>query len=198
MNKHPEFIIHRINEVSKLKSIPFKFGCEIDIRSYGSKLILNHNPYLSGDNLIDFLDNYQHGTLVLNIKESGIENDVLALVRERKIKSFFLLDVEFPYLYKSSRKGERAIAVRYSEDEPLNLVTKYSNKVDWVWIDTITKLPINNKVINTLNSMKTCLVCPERWGRPKDIMKYKKSMNLLSFSPDAIMTSLACVKNWNQ
>ena len=89
MNKHPEFIIHRINEVSKLKSIPFEFGCEIDIRSNGSKLILNHNPYLSGDNLIDFLDNYQHGTLVLNIKESGIENDVLSLVRERKIKSFF-------------------------------------------------------------------------------------------------------------
>ena len=198
MNKHPEFIIHRINEVSKLKSIPFEFGCEIDIRSNGSKLILNHNPYLSGDNLIDFLDNYQHGTLVLNIKESGIENDVLSLVRERKIKSFFLLDVEFPYLYKSSRKGERSIAVRYSEDEPLNLVAKYSNKVDWVWIDTITKLPINKKVINTLINMKTCLVCPERWGRPNDIMKYKKSMNSLNFFPDAIMTSMKYVNNWNQ
>jgi hypothetical protein len=198
MNKHPEFIIHRINEVSKLKSIPSEFGCEIDIRSNGSKLILNHNPYLSGDNLIDFLDNYQHGTLVLNIKESGIENDILSLVRERKIESFFLLDVEFPYLYKSSRKGERSIAVRYSEDEPLDLVAKYSNKVDWVWIDTITKLPINKKVINTFINMKTCLVCPERWGRPNDIMKYKKHMNSLNFSPDAIMTSIECINSWNK
>jgi len=37
------------------------------------------------------------------------------------------LDVEFPYLYRASRLGERAIAVRFSEDEPIELIYKYKN-----------------------------------------------------------------------
>jgi hypothetical protein len=94
-----DIVAHRINLISELLELPVKYGCEIDIRSQDSKLILNHEPYLSGDSLVDYLDNYNHGLLVLNIKEAGIENDVLQLVRERNIPSFFLLDVEFPYLY---------------------------------------------------------------------------------------------------
>ena len=196
MNNKTELIIHRVNEISKLKSIPFEYGCEIDIRTNGSNLILNHNPYLSGDSLIDFLDNYQHGTLVLNIKESGIESDVLSHVRERNINSFFLLDVEFPYLYRASRDGERSIAIRYSEDEPIESVNKYKNKVDWVWIDTNTKLPLDTQTIVQLKGFKTCLVCPERWGRPNDIILYRKQMQLYNFELNAVMTSLNCVKYW--
>lgn len=196
MNNKTELIIHRVNEISKLKSIPFEYGCEIDIRTNGSNLILNHNPYLSGDSLIDFLDNYQHGTLVLNIKESGIESDVLSHVRERNINSFFLLDVEFPYLYRASRDGERSIAIRYSEDEPIESVNKYKNKVDWVWIDTNTKLPLDTQTIVQLKGFKTCLVCPERWGRPNDIILYRKQMQLYNFELNAVMTSLNCAKYW--
>ena len=40
-----EFIIHRINKIKDLKSLPKKFGVEIDIRTMGSKLILNHEPF---------------------------------------------------------------------------------------------------------------------------------------------------------
>ena len=196
MNNKTELIIHRVNEISKLKSIPFEYGCEIDIRTNGSNLILNHNPYLSGDSLIDFLDNYQHGTLVLNIKESGIESDVLSHVRERNINSFFLLDVEFPYLYRASRDGERSIAIRYSEDEPIELVNKYKNMVDWVWIDTNTKLPLDMETIVQLKGFNTCLVCPGRWGRPKDIIPYRNLMKQFDFEPTAIMTSSTDVQQW--
>ena len=84
-----EIVAHRINLVSELLEVPYKYGCEIDIRSQGSNLILQHEPYLPGDSLVDYLDNYKHGLLVLNIKEAGIENDVLQLVRERDIRSFF-------------------------------------------------------------------------------------------------------------
>ena len=106
------------------------------------------------------------------------------------------MDVEFPYLYKASRNGEKNIAVRYSEDEPIELVNKYIGKVDWVWIDTNTKLPINQSVVLSLNNFKTCLVCPERWGRPNDITNYKKIMDSLKFKPDAIMTSMQLVSIW--
>ena len=193
-----EIVAHRINLINELLGVPMKYGCEIDIRSQDSKLILNHEPYLSGDNLIDYLDNYKHGLLVLNIKEAGIENDVLQLVRERNIPSFFLLDVEFPYLYRASRLGERAIAVRFSEDEPIELVYNYQKLVDWVWVDTNTKLPIDSNNILVLSSMQTCLVCPERWGRDNDIIPYRQSMKSLGFNPNAVMTNLKYTHLWEQ
>ena len=37
-----ELIIHRINKIKDLKKIPTIYGTEIDIRAFGSKLILNH------------------------------------------------------------------------------------------------------------------------------------------------------------
>jgi hypothetical protein len=193
-----DIVAHRINLISELLELPVKYGCEIDIRSQDSKLILNHEPYLSGDSLVDYLDNYNHGLLVLNIKEAGIENDVLQLVRERNIPSFFLLDVEFPYLYRASRLGERAIAVRFSEDEPIELVYNYNKLVDWVWVDTNTKLPIDSNNTLALSSMQTCLVCPERWGRPKDIIPYRYSMKSLGFNPNAVMTNLKYTHLWEQ
>ena len=193
-----EIVIHRVNLINDLKSLSIKYACEIDIRSQGSKLILNHEPYITGDNLIDYLDNYKHGLLILNIKEAGIENDVLKLVRERNISSYFLLDVEFPYLYRSSRLGERSIAVRFSEDEPIELVYNYNSLVDWVWIDTNTKFPINAQNINILSSMKSCIVCPERWGRPQDIISYRQIMKNIDFTPSAVMTNLNYTNLWEQ
>ena len=85
-----EIIIHRINKVKELKKIDIKFGTEIDIRTKNSKLILNHEPYSTGDTLINYLDEYKHGTLILNIKESGIEDDVIKIIkRYKKINKYF-------------------------------------------------------------------------------------------------------------
>ena len=123
-----EFIIHRINTIKELNQIPKEYGCEIDIRTDGSRLILNHDPFTSGDLLTDYLDEYNNGTLVLNVKESGIEDIVLEEVKKRGIKSYFLLDVEFPYLFFSSKKGERNIAVRFSEMEPIENLNLFNAK----------------------------------------------------------------------
>ena len=68
------------------------------------------------------------------------------MVRERKrIKDYFLLDVEFPYLFKKAKAGEMDMAIRFSEDECIQTVQKYINKVNWVWIDCNTTLPLNKK-----------------------------------------------------
>ncbi len=192
-----ELIIHRVNTIEELKAIDSKYGTEIDIRSFGSELVLNHEPYKRGEQLVNYLDEYQNGILVLNIKEAGIEDDVLKLVRERDhIKKYFLLDVEFPYLYRASRLGEKNIAVRFSEDECIETVEKYVDKVDWVWIDTNTRLPISETNCNILNKFNKCLVCPERWGRPGDIIRYKKSLKLIGFEVNAVMTSKFWVQQW--
>ncbi len=192
-----EIIIHRVNKIQKLKKIDQKYGVEIDIRALGSELILNHEPFKEGEKLIDYLDEYNHGTLVLNVKEDGIEENILQMVKQRsQIKSFFLLDVEFPYLYRESRKGEKNIAVRFSEDESIETVKNYVGMVDWVWIDTNTKMPISNNNKNILKNFKNCLVCPERWGRPYDIKMYKQKLDSIGFVLDSVMTSLDCKSYW--
>lgn len=193
-----EFIIHRVNKIKDLKSLHNKFGVEIDIRTMGSKLILNHEPFNKGDILENYLENYEHKTLVLNLKEAGIEREVLNLVKNYLIKSFFLLDVEMPYMYSATKKGQKNIAVRFSEYESLDLTKYFLGKLNWVWIDTVTKLPININNAKILSKFKSCIVCPERWGRKKDIRTYKKKLFKLNFKPTSVMTSLDCVNEWTK
>ena len=193
-----EIIIHRINTVKKLKLIPFKYGTEIDVRSYNNKLILAHDPFIRGDTLEDYLKVYNHGTLVVNIKEAGIEYLVIKQLKKFKIKNYFLLDVEFPFIYKSSRKGFKNTCIRFSEEESISTVKKYINRIDWVWIDTFSKLPINKDNIKILNKFKKCLVSPDRWNRPQDIKRYIKIMKQNFFFIDCVMTSEKMVKVWER
>ena len=189
-----EIIVHRINKIKELKKIPTNFGVEIDIRSHKSKLILNHEPYKSGDSLDIFLNNYKHGTLILNIKEAGIEDDVIKKFKTKKLNHFYQMQSFHTFL--RVLKKQKNIAIRFSEKESIDNAKYVINKFKWIWIDTLTKLPLKQKNINVLKKFKTCLVCPERWGRPKDIDIYKKKMKRLNFKPDAVMTSLKYVKQW--
>lgn len=191
-----EIIIHRINTIKKLKKIPKIFGAEIDLRVYKSKIILNHEPFKSGDTLDNFLKHYKHGTLILNIKEDGIEDKVIKKVKKAKIKSYFLLDVEFPYIFKCLKKRQKNIAIRFSENETIQTAKLFRNKFKWLWIDTVTKLPLSKKNIKIIKNFKSCLVCPERWGRPNQIENYKKKLKSLKFLPNAVMTSEKYANRW--
>ena len=191
-----EIIIHRVNSIKELKMIPSKYGVEIDLRAEGSNIILNHAPFEKGDNLIDYISNYKHGTLILNIKEAGIEDNVLKIIKKASIKSYFFLDIEMPYLYKSWKIGNKNIAVRFSEYESIETSNFFQNIFDWIWIDTVTQLPITHKNLPIISKYKSCLVCPERWNRKNDIKIYKKKLSELNYVPDAIMTSYECANLW--
>ena len=99
-------------------------------------------------------------------------------------------------MYSATIKGQKNIAVRFSEYESLDLTKYFQNKLNWVWFDTATKLPININNIKILSKFKSCIVCPERWGRKKDIKNYKKKLLKLKFKPTSVMTSLDCVDEW--
>ena len=119
------------------------------------------------------------------------------MVKKHKIKSYFLLDVEFPYIFKTlDEKLNKNIAVRFSEYETIELSRKLINKVNWIWLDTYKKFPIDNKNLRFIKKFKSCLVCPERWNRQRDIKRYYLLMKKLKFMPDAIMTSFKCSKIW--
>jgi hypothetical protein len=191
-----QVVVHRVNTIEALRAVPVRFGAEIDLRADGSRIVMHHDPFVGGEDFDRWLENYRHGLLVLNIKEAGIEAEVLRRVRTAGVAEYFLLDVEFPYLYRASRTGERAIAVRYSEDEPLQLLQQYKARVDWAWIDTNTRLPLDAPTVAALAGIRTCLVCPERWGRPHDIEAYQRSMRELGFRPDAVMTASRHAASW--
>lgn len=193
-----DFVIHRVNTLAVLRTVQPWQGVEVDVRTDGREIVLNHEPFEGGERLEDFLSHYHHGILVLNMKEAGIENETLSMVRRMNVKRFFLLDVEFPYIYRATRQGERAIAIRYSEDESIETVLKYRSRLDWVWIDVNTRLPLTAPIAQQLAPFKTCLVCPERWGRPEDIETYAIRMRELGFWPDAVMTSSACCELWQR
>jgi len=192
-----EVILHRINEIKELVRVDRKYGVEIDIRAWKSDLILNHEPFLKGDRFLDYLDEYCHGTLILNIKEVGVESEVLRLVRERpKIKSYFLLDVEFPYIYRVANVGERSMAIRFSEEESVETLKNYAGRVEWAWIDTMTKMPVNKENWQILKDFRTCLVCPSNWGRDSEITLYQRLLRKSNLSIDAIMTKAAYATMW--
>ena len=191
-----ELIAHRLNKIKELRKLPKKYGVEIDLRSSGSKIILNHDPHKSGDIFENYLSNYNHGTLILNIKESGIETEVIKIATKFQIKSFFLLDVELPFIFQSNKNINKNISIRYSEYEPIGIAKKFINNIGWIWIDTFTKLPLDKNIVTTLKKFKSCLVCPERWGRPKDIKPYFKKMKKINFFPTSVMTAKKYFKTW--
>lgn len=203
-------LFHRVNTIEGLAKVPDGTGVEIDIRGYGEKMLLNHDPVLGAeahDDLESYLQEASNKAdffFVFNMKEAGYEQRVIDLAKKYAISSdrYFLLDVEFPYLYRATRKeGVRQIAVRYSEAEPIEAVeaqmTEDGPLLDWVWIDTNTTLPLDAHVVERLKPFKTCLVSPDRWGRPEDIESYAAKIKELGMRLDAVMTGAEYADTWN-
>lgn len=192
-------IIHRINTIEELKKIPEEYGVEVDIRAFGDKLILNHEPHEGGDDFREYLKSYKHSFIILNIKEAGIEEEVITLMEEFGIQDYFLLDVEYPFIYKTTRQMKfKKVAVRFSEAEPIEFALAHKGMLDFVWVDTNTKLPLDKEAYKKLKEagFKIFLVCPERWGRPQDIPEYKNVMEKEGMELDGIMTSIQHVGEW--
>jgi hypothetical protein len=191
-------IIHRINTSKQLAGIPKEYGVEVDIRNIGSRLVLNHEPYGGGEEFGDYCKEFSHAFMIANVKTEGIEEDVLAVLEERGIVDFFLLDLTFPSMVRLSRAGETRLAVRFSEYEPIEAALCAKGMAKWAWVDTFTRLPLDAESSARLRKagFKTCLVCPERWGRPSDIAKYRSILESQGALPDAVMTALAHAPGW--
>jgi hypothetical protein len=194
-----QIICHRINTIKELLTIPEKYGVEIDIRAFGTKLILNHEPNQYGDLLEEYLKHAGNRFIVFNVKEAGIEQQIIDLVNKYNITNYFLLDVEFPFIYQATRnKNFKKIAIRFSEAEPIENAILHKDLLDWCWIDTNTILPLNPQTFQQLKqaNLKTCLVCPERWNRQEDIQKYIGYMKTNNLSIDAVMTNKNYIELW--
>ncbi len=195
-----EYIAHRINTVKELNEVPKSFGVELDLRDSGDRLILQHDPFSSGEDFEEYLSCYQHGTMILNIKSERIESKVLELLTKYSIKEYFFLDSSFPMINLLSQQGETKSALRFSEFEGLDTIFNMKGRCDWIWVDCFTRLPITKKIEEELKSMgfKLCLVSPELQGREKDILEYKSYLESENIMFDAICTKKHNVDLWSR
>ena len=101
-----EIILHRRNTIESLKNTPSNYGVEIDIRSYGDNLIISHDPFEYGILFSNWIRNYNHGTLVINLKEDGLEKKILYFLEKYNINTYFFLDQSLPSIINNSREKE--------------------------------------------------------------------------------------------
>ena len=160
-------IAHRRNTIEELKTTPRKYGIEVDIRSQGNKLITHHDPFMQGTSFEQWIAEYQHGTLILNVKEEGLEARLIDLLQAHNIDDYFFLDQSFPFLVKWSMAGEHRCAVRVSEYESIATALKLAGKIDWVWVDCFSRFPLDFHDTQRLKDagFRLCLVSPELHGR---------------------------------
>jgi len=166
-----KLILHRRNTVSELLATDSRYGIEVDIRSEGGQLIIHHDPCVAGESFGEWIDAYRHGMLILNVKEEGLEAELITLMRSKRISDYFFLDQSFPFLVKWSNAGEHRCAVRVSEFESIETALTLAGKVDWVWVDCFTRFPLSKRDATKLKcaGFKLCLVSPELQGRDANV-----------------------------
>jgi hypothetical protein len=185
-------VSHRRNTINQLRDTPGEYGVEVDIRSQGKKLTIHHDPFEPGISLEEWLADYHHALLILNVKEEGLEQRLLTLMKQYDIEEFFFLDQSFPFLFKTASAGEARCAVRYSEFESFETVLAVAHLVNWVWVDCFSRQPLTHAQAQELESrnVKICLVSPELQGRtgPEQIENMKRLLADSGVTVDAVCT----------
>jgi hypothetical protein len=193
-----KIISHRRNTLLELLATDSKYGIEVDIRSEGDRLITHHDPFATGDSFDEWINAYRHGTLILNVKEEGLEERLIDLMQSKGIVDYFFLDQSFPFLVKWSKAGEHRCAVRVSEFETIETALTLAGKVDWVWVDCFDHFPLNEQAAKRLKDakFKLCLVSPELQGRDPNVTIAQMALLLKerNIIPDAVCTK--CPDLW--
>lgn len=188
-----QIILHRVNTLAQLNNSNTDYGIEVDIRSDRERLIIHHDPFCDGEDFETWVAGYRHKTLILNVKEEGLEEKILSILDEHHISDFFFLDQSFPFLMKVSDAGEARCAVRVSEYESISTVRALKQRVHWVWADCFTRFPLDEQEVHLLQEegFKICCVSPELQGRePKQGISELK----LFFDQRNIVLDAVCTK----
>ncbi len=194
-----EYIAHRINTVEELRMLDARYGVELDLRDdLNGRIYISHNPFEPGEDFEEYLKEYHHGTMILNIKSERIEHRALELLKKYSVTKYFFLDSSFPMIKLLSDMGERNIALRFSELEGLDTIRNMAGRVDWVWVDCLTYLPITGDIYRELKSMgyKLCMVSPELEGQQEKLEDYKQQLQRDGIIMDAVCTKAYNICKW--
>lgn len=167
---------HRVNSISELKNLEKGLSVEIDLRTHENQIVLNHDPYSTGDLFVDYLHAYgkdRTAPLILNVKEDGLEKDIIRNCEERNILNYFILDCAPATLVRLARQGFKKLAVRFSDYEPIAQAQVLKGLVQWCWIDCFSPDPVNVKVLQEIQALGygICLVSPELQSHSTEVVE---------------------------
>jgi bifunctional N-acetylglucosamine-1-phosphate-uridyltransferase/glucosamine-1-phosphate-acetyltransferase GlmU-like protein len=195
-----KYISHRVNTVLALQSTPTEYGVEVDLRDTpDGRIHMSHDPFVLGESFDEYMKHYKHAFIILNVKSERIEERVLDILRTHGVHSnYFFLDSSFPMIHGLSAKGEKNIAIRYSEYESVESVLAMSGRVKWVWVDCFTKLPLTYDIFRTLKKrgFNICIVSPELQGQPEKLDQYRQFLYENNIQPDMLCTKSANISKW--
>jgi hypothetical protein len=164
-------IAHRINYLDSTSDIfSVADGIEFDLRDSNKELIVQHDACQEGQRFSEFLEFcIPTKFYIVNIKAEGIEEMAIDMLTKKGIHNFFLLDCGMPSIVRLGRKGERRLAVRFSEYESFETVVAVAPFVSWIWIDVFTRMPLTTAIAAEARALglKLCLVSPELQGQPE-------------------------------
>ena len=154
-------IKHRVNTIEQLTKTPKKYGVEIDLRSGGKSIYLQHDPFKKGEKFEKWIKFFNHRLVVLNVKEEGLENKIVKTLKKNKVRNFFFHDQTFSSLLKYKKKTK--LSVRHSEFEEIKGKKYIFKYIKWLWIDHFTKFSLDISFYKFLkrNKVKICIVSPE-------------------------------------
>ena len=199
-----EYVAHRVNTIAELKNLPKEFGVELDLRDdLSGRLYIQHNPFENGEDFIPYAKEYasnHKGIMILNVKSERIEHRILEIIKKYRIKKYFFLDSSFPMIKLLSEMGEKNIAIRFSEYEGMDTVRAMAGKIDWIWVDTFSRLPIDQEIFLEMKSLgyKLCLVSPELQGQMTKLELYKEQIKDMNIIFDAICTKQYNILRWQK
>lgn len=182
--------LHRQNNIKT-----FTEAIEVDVRSSPRGLVLNHDrlDFSSEYPLIETLKGLTK-TAILNIKESGVEEELIDFCLTNNI-DFYFLDSQIPDILRLSKEypqHSHRFIIRVSDVESINQKLMALVKPKYIWVDysEFDSFNIEN-YINFLKSIKTesemILVSPELYSLEylditKEIISRLKFEQLNSFN----------------
>jgi len=195
-----EYIIHRVNNLSKLSKIDKDYGVEIDVIYEKNQFLLEHSPFETSNeslSLEEFLKVYDNKKLIINIKTAGIEEKVINIAK-KYLDNFLLLDVEFPFIVRNYKEYGKHLMLRVSKYENINDLNYFNKYIDWIWLDTYESFEFDKEFIDLLNLFNICLVSIERWDKNYNVSNFINEVNDLGLNIKAVMTEEKVVKDWEK
>lgn len=182
---------HRINTQLALKNTDSKYGVEIDLRTQSGSLILSHDPFVEGELFTEWLSAWNGHSLILNVKEDGLESAILEILKSKDIEDFFFLDQSYPSIRRMIGLGVTKVASRISDFEDLDTAIRSGS--DWVWLDSFSGTwdylaEVVSAIMN--NGQKSCLVSPElqRIDSSLELVELKNRIKESGLKIDAVCT----------
>ena len=152
-----------MNSITDLRRTPSEYGVEVDVRSGPNGLYLSHDPFGEGPGFSEWLKSFDHQLLIINVKEDGLEDQILVELRAKPHAKYFFLDQAAPTQIRRGMRGLTDSAIRLSEYESFDTVLRLARFAEWLWVDFFHEPEVSRDRLVRIREtgLRVCLVSPE-------------------------------------